>query len=87
MFYLKTVVPSETYGEFDTTLVTMFTLDRMDRLIRLIKAWSGGPIIITMYTTVKELKTFKYMDEFKTLKNHPDLSMHVIFKAGVCLPC
>ena len=87
LYYLRSNISSDTYGEFDTTLLTMFTIDRVNKLIRLLRAWGDGPVIIIMYTTLEELIKFKSIKEFDALKNHHDLSMHVIFKAGVSALC
>lgn len=40
--------------EFDTTLITMFTLDRFNNFERLVAAWGNGPVMVILYADSDE---------------------------------
>ena len=87
--FLFTIYISDiTYGSYDTTLVTMFTVDRFSKFETLVQLWGAGPVITVIYATETQAEMIStLMRSSSVISNHHDVVCHLVYKTGVCSFC
>ena len=85
-FFIEPQSPQEYYGEFDTTLLTMFTIDRFGNFERLLKGWGLGPVVVVLYADPLEIiRITSAITESEIVRSHPDITYHLVYRFGVSI--